>query len=296
MTLKSLYYFKKLASFEHMIKASKSLYISQPTLSYTISELEKELGTQLFDRKNKSIKLNDYGKKFLVYVNQSLSVLEKGICDIQEDLNSSISEIKIGFIQSLGKNFIPELVSSFYKANPEMSKLLKFVFVQEEHTNLISLYKKGKIDILFGIEKIESEKSFLFTKQKLSCISHINSPLSNKKLKLRNLKNENFILINKGTKLRSIIDNLFDEVSFYPNVNFEMSNCSNIIKYVEKGFGISIVPTDLIEEYFNISILNICNFNIKRPIFVSWHEDTYSSSQIKFFKNFIINYKKIINK
>lgn len=296
MTLKSLYYFKKLASFEHMIKAAKSLYISQPTLSYTISELEKELGTKLFDRKNKSMKLNAHGKKFLNYVNQSLSILEKGISDIHKDLESSISEVKIGFIQSLGENFIPELVSAFYKANPEISKLLKFVFIQEEYANLVSLFKKSEIDILFGIEKIESGNSFLFTKQKLSFISNIDSPLANKQLKLENLKNENFILINKKTKLRSIISSLFDEVPFYPNVNFEMSDCSNIIKYVEKGFGISIVPTDLVEKHFKISILKVHNFNIKRPIFVSWHREIYSSYQSKLFKNFIIDYKKIINK
>ena len=75
MTLKSLEYFKKLAELQHFTKAANELHISQPSLSYAISELEKDLGVLLFDRKDKKIALNHYGEAFLSYVNQALSIL-----------------------------------------------------------------------------------------------------------------------------------------------------------------------------------------------------------------------------
>lgn len=53
MTLKSLEYFKKLAELQHFTKAANELHISQPSLSYAISELEKDLEIPLFDRKDK---------------------------------------------------------------------------------------------------------------------------------------------------------------------------------------------------------------------------------------------------
>ena len=44
MNLKQLYYFKRLAETEHYTEAASSLFITQPSLSHAISELEKELG------------------------------------------------------------------------------------------------------------------------------------------------------------------------------------------------------------------------------------------------------------
>lgn len=57
MNLKQLYYFKRLAETEHYTEAASSLFITQPSLSHAISELEKELGVALFARKGVMSKL-----------------------------------------------------------------------------------------------------------------------------------------------------------------------------------------------------------------------------------------------
>lgn len=51
MTLDQLYYFKKLAELQHFTKAATELYISQPSLSRSIHNLEEELGASLFKKK-----------------------------------------------------------------------------------------------------------------------------------------------------------------------------------------------------------------------------------------------------
>lgn len=53
MNLNQLYYFQTLAKTQHMTKAAQLLNISQPSLSYAIKELEKELGAPLFEKKRK---------------------------------------------------------------------------------------------------------------------------------------------------------------------------------------------------------------------------------------------------
>ena len=75
MTLKSLEYFKKLAELQHFTKAANELHISQPSLSYAISELEKDLEIPLFDRKDKKITLLIIMVKpfFLMLINLYLS-------------------------------------------------------------------------------------------------------------------------------------------------------------------------------------------------------------------------------
>ena len=129
MTLKSLEYFKKLAELQHFTKAANELHISQPSLSYAISELEKDLGVPLYDRKDKKITLNYYGEAFLSYVNQSLSILDEGLNFVKHIISNPKSKnISMGYIQSLSSSIIPPFIEEFYK-NP-LNKNIQFSFTQ----------------------------------------------------------------------------------------------------------------------------------------------------------------------
>lgn len=79
MNLSQLYYFRKLAEVKHYTHAAEELFISQPTLSNSISQLEKELGIPLFKREGRTIKLTRYGAEFYEYATEALNALEKGI-------------------------------------------------------------------------------------------------------------------------------------------------------------------------------------------------------------------------
>ena len=79
MNLSQLYYFRKLAELQHYTKAAKELFITQPTLSGSISSLEQELGVSLFQKAGRNVELTKYGAEFLKYVNASLEQLDKGI-------------------------------------------------------------------------------------------------------------------------------------------------------------------------------------------------------------------------
>ena len=78
MKLHQLRYFQCLAHYLHYRKASEALYISQPTLSFAIKELEKELVVALFKKEGRTIQLSQEGKIFLDYVSKSLQILDEG--------------------------------------------------------------------------------------------------------------------------------------------------------------------------------------------------------------------------
>mgnify|MGYP000119758939 CR=1 FL=1 len=83
MKLHQLRYFQCLSHYLHYRKASEALYISQPTLSFAIKELEKELVVALFKKEGRTIQLSQEGKIFLDYVSKSLQILDEGIHAIQ---------------------------------------------------------------------------------------------------------------------------------------------------------------------------------------------------------------------
>ena len=83
MNLYQLRYFAELAREQHYTNAAKRLNISQPSLSHAISQLEEELGIQLFEKIGRGTRLTEYGSEFLQCVKRSLSILDNGIEEMQ---------------------------------------------------------------------------------------------------------------------------------------------------------------------------------------------------------------------
>lgn len=81
MELTQLKQFLAVARTENMSRAAENLYVSQPTLSGSISRLEQELGMKLFDRKNNRIILNNAGRRFANYVGSALESIDRGVTE-----------------------------------------------------------------------------------------------------------------------------------------------------------------------------------------------------------------------
>ena len=80
MELLQLRYFQTVARFESVTKAAHHHGVPQPSMSQTISKLERELGNvKLFDRINNRLYLNENGKRFLEYVDKALMTLDNGV-------------------------------------------------------------------------------------------------------------------------------------------------------------------------------------------------------------------------
>ena len=290
MTRQSLEYCKKLAELQHFTKAANELHISQPSLSYAISELEKDLGVPLFDRKDKKITLNYYGEAFLSYVNQSLSILDEGLNFVKHIISNPKSKnISMGYIQSLSSSIIPPFIEEFYK-NP-LNKNIQFSFTQKDNNELIKIFLDRKLDIIFCVDTVKGAISQAIGEQELCFVVSKEHPLCKKEnIKLKDLENENFLLINPGTNLRKTIDKNFKRLKFNPKVTLELGQCSNILIYVEKNLGISIVPkVDIIGHPLceKLQIINVKNLDLKRTIYVNWFPRKNENLTLKYIENFI---------
>ena len=108
MTLQQLHYFRVLARVQHYTKAADILHIAQPSLSYSISQLESELSIKLFEKQGKQVRLSYPGEKFLEYVEKSLEILEDGTHDAKTLSDTEKGEVTLGYIYSISSKFIPE--------------------------------------------------------------------------------------------------------------------------------------------------------------------------------------------
>lgn len=113
--------FFAVAEFSSFSKAAEALHISQPAISYSIKELEDQLGVKLFIRKNKSIKLTDNGQKLLNYVQKAFNNLIMAERIITENDKELTGTVRIGLYSHISLFMMPPLIKKFKEKYPKVN-------------------------------------------------------------------------------------------------------------------------------------------------------------------------------
>lgn len=157
MNLSQLYYFRKLAELQNFTQAATELYITQPTLSASISALEKELGTKLFQKAGRNVELTKYGQLFYSYVFQSLQTLDEGIQELHSKVGLLKGNIDIICIPTLLGTYLPSVLNAYNSLQPNMD----FSIHDGKTQDIIEAIKSGEFDIGF-CSYIENEPDLSF--------------------------------------------------------------------------------------------------------------------------------------
>ncbi|OBZ14894.1 LysR family transcriptional regulator [Bacillus sp. FJAT-27264] len=203
MTLQQLKYVIEVASRGSMNEAAKRLFISQPSLSNAIRELEKELGITIFERTNKGISLSLEGAEFLGYARQVVEqaeLLENRYLDAKPSpQHFSVSTQHYAFAVNAFVNLVRE-------------------YGHEEYE--LALRETKTHEIIEDVKSLRSEIGILY-------LNEFNAKVINKLLQSANLefhslflaKPHIFISINNPLAKQSIVT--VDQLQHYPYLSFE---------------------------------------------------------------------------
>ena len=177
MNLSQLYYFRKLAQLQHYTKAAKELYITQPSLSDSISSLEQELGLSLFQKEGRNVKLTKYGKEFYEYVDAALNELDKGIAVAKSKSGLLGGVIDLGCIPTILGDYVPSVLTRYREIYPKVS----FNIYQGHTLQLLDELKKGTYDVAFCSKTEDTELEFIpILAQRLILVVRADHPLAQK--------------------------------------------------------------------------------------------------------------------
>ena len=101
----------------NMTKASNELYISQPAISKTISEIEEYYGRTLFERRNKTLLLTPDGKRLYEYSSQVLNLMEKMDQSMAEANQKDI--VRVGASITVGTSILAEITRAYREKCPQ---------------------------------------------------------------------------------------------------------------------------------------------------------------------------------
>lgn len=220
MTLQQLKYVTTVAETETITEAAKRLFISQPSLTKAIHELEKEMTVQIFNRTNKGISLTKEGEDFLGYARQ---VLEQ----------AAILEDKYKGSEGGKKQFCVSTQHYSFAVNAFVDLIKKYG--QEEYD--FSLRETQTYEIIEDVARMRSEIGILF-------LNNFNEAIINKILKSHDLefhplfvaRPHVFISRKHPLAAKSIITN--EELTPYPYLSFEQGE-HNSFYFSEEIFSVS---------------------------------------------------------
>lgn len=293
MNLNHLSYFRVLAKLEHYTQAAEELSITQPSLSHAMSALEKDLGTYLFEKQGRNIKLTKYGKIYYEYVDKALSELERGEKKIKELTNVSTGTIELGYIYTLGPNFVPKLIKNF--TNADENKNIKFLFGQGTTKSLIKDLKEEKYDMVF-CSFVDDEPDIEFipiAHEELVVIVSNEHPLAkNEFIDLSEIDSYPFIGFSEKSGIRTLISDLFKEVGIKPNIICEVEEDNAVAGLVEINYGIAVVPRISSLKYYNVKVLPIIKPKHERFIYLATLKNRYLTPSVNLFKKYSVEYGK----
>ncbi|GED18865.1 MULTISPECIES: LysR family transcriptional regulator [Kurthia] len=242
MELRQLRYFVAVAEREHISEAAESLHVAQSAVSRQISNLETELGTELFERIGRNVKLTPIGKVFLEHALIALEAIDFAAKQVEEYLDPEQGTIKIGFPTSLASFLLPTVISAFKKEHPNVSFHLR----QGSYRYLINAVKNRELNLVFlgPVPKKDEiiDTKILFT-EKISALLPATHPLATKKeIQLADLRNEPFVLFPDGFILNKVVVDACKSVGYTPIVSSEGEDMDALKGLVAAGMGVTLLP------------------------------------------------------
>lgn len=241
MTLLQLQYFSTLARVLHYTHAAEELHISQPTLSYSINELEKEMGVRLFEKQNRKIFLTESGERFLPYVKKAMQLLDEGVDVTRQTADQATMNVRIGYFHSISASLIPSLVEKVYHS--DVGRRVRFHFTEDTSFDIFNKLKNGDLDLAFCAHRDDWADSITIMKQPLYLAVPADHALASKEfVSFMDFAREPMVMLDKPSSLRMLTDRIFSRHGIIPNVVFEVRECNAALQYVALKFGVAVLP------------------------------------------------------
>lgn len=240
MEIYQLRYFVAVAETGSFTKGAARSFISQPSLSQQILNLEAELGQALFHRLGRSVALTQAGHALLEHARRIISEADNAVREIKEDAGSG-QRVAVGAIPTVAHFFFPAVIAHC-RANDIRLKLRSY---ENFRPNVVAAVLEGEIDlglISLPINEPRVVQTSLFTEPLLLAVSARHRLASSPQVTFSDLKDENFILLGDASSLAAQVRRISGDYDFEPRIAHRCAQLATVKSLTAMGLGVSILP------------------------------------------------------
>nr|WP_286193482.1 hydrogen peroxide-inducible genes activator [Boseongicola sp. H5] len=239
LTLRQLRYFESLSRHGHFGRAADACAISQPALSVQIRELEESLGTKLFERGPRHVRLTGLGEEFALRVRKILQSIDE-LEDLARASGDRLSgRLRIGVIPTIAPYLLPELIGALTRNYAGLD-----VNIRETITpRLIEELEDGKLDtaiVALPISEPSLTEVALFEEDMVLVrpIGDADAPVPSGEA----LRDMRLLLLEEGHCFRDQALSFCNIQSSQPRDGLDGSSLSTLVQMVGAGIGVTLIP------------------------------------------------------
>ncbi len=263
MNLNQLKYIVAIADELNISKAAQKLFVSQPSLSQCVQNVERELGTKIFDRSTTPLKITYAGEVFIKWARKTLNSTEeinRKIADISGLKNIKLS---IGISPYRSTCILPPVITEFKKLYPQC-----YIVVEEHPTTILhSMMDEGKIDILIDTPHHNTidYTSIPLIKENILLDVPKDWNIKGDEVELSEFADKPFVMLANEQLLGRISRDLCLQNGFEPKISLECHTVETAHAFVAEGLGVSFVP-ELFVKYWNKKDTNYYKIKNCQPV------------------------------
>lgn len=274
MDTRQIEYILQIAEENNITHAAAKLFITQSALNQQLIKLENELGTPLFHRSRTNWHLTEAGKVYVENAKEMMRIKRETYQKIHDLSDGRHGILALGFTAGRGINMFTQAYAVFHQRFPNITVRPLEGIVR----NLQKHLGQGELDVAF-LTLVDSDRNEdiyenIF-EEELFVVIPRHHPLGSRpipsgwqyaSLDIRELRYEPFVLMDKSSTMRSMVNRIFSEAGITPQVLFETGNNLTIISMIRARLCCGILP------YYYVKDLDpeeIASFHLTtRP---TWH-------------------------
>lgn len=246
-TLRQLEYFVALAERLSFRKAAESCFVSQPSLSAQIIQLEALLGVRLFERDRRGVRLTPAGRELVASAKETLASCDR-FGQLAKSFGAPLSgPLRLGVIPTIGAYLLPKVLPAVYESYPELQ-----LFLLEDTTpRLLEQLKEAKLDLLLLAIDIDLggvAKQPLFSDPFVLAVPEGDELAGSQEVSLSDLEGRGVLLLDEGHCLREQTLPLCNAARAEELGGFRASSLGTITQMVAGGLGITLLPELAVER------------------------------------------------
>ena len=247
-TLHQLDAFRAVARYGSFSNAAKTLFISQPSLTSLVRNLEDALGVRLFDRTTRKVELTSAGLEFLTVVERTFSDLELAQDNLAGLLSVRRGKVVVGALPSASAGVVPRALYAFKRAFPDVQVIVKDAVAG----GLLDMVRSGGVDFAIGsYTRVEPELHFKsVVKDEMHLVCRSDHRLAGRKqVAWSEIQDDPFIAMSPGTSVRHATDSAFVQLKVVKQVSYEVTLLSTMFGLARAGVGVTALPTTVLKVF-----------------------------------------------
>ena len=270
MNLKQIEYALAVAETGSFTKAAQRCHVVQSALSHQIARLEEQLGTQLFERSSRWVRLTTAGEAFVPNARIALDAARRIADEVAAATGEVRGRLSIGEISSLTELDLVDLLAGFHREYPKVD--IRWLMGKSEL--MIGDVRERRLDVAFiGVwpgESLEGGEHRLLAKEELVAVLPREHPLViHRRLSLAQLEDQPLVDFQAGTGARRQTDEAFATAGLRHRVQFEVGTTNLIEKFVQRGLALGLVAERVAAGFQRVKVLPISDAPV-RHVYAIW--------------------------